>query len=112
VMFTPKLDDALRKGSEEYGLLANRYVFGFEKKWIRDGAPEANNLLGTPDLQSLADLGNSYSMVRKMRIFPFGLQVVTRLATITAAPLLALALTVLSPQEAQQLLSRLVKVLF
>jgi len=112
VMFTPKLDDALREGAEEYGLLANRYVFGFEKRWIRGGVPEANQLLGTPDLQSLADLGNSYLMVRKMRIFPFGLQVVTRLATITAAPLLALALTVLSPQEAQQLLARLAKVLF
>jgi len=112
VMFTPKLDDALRDGAEEYGLLANRYVFGFETKWIREGVPEANHLLGTPDLQSLADLGNSYSMVRRMRIIPFGLQVVTRLATITAAPLLALALTVLSPQEAQQLLARLAKVLF
>jgi len=112
VMFTPKLDDAMRDGAEEYGLLANRYVFGFETKWIREGVPEANHLLGTPDLQSLADLGNSYSMVRRMRIIPFGLQVVTRLVTITAAPLLALALTVLSPQEAQQLLARLAKVLF
>jgi len=112
VMFTPKLDDALRKGSEEYGLLANRYVFGFEKKWIGEDVPDPNNLLGTPDLQSLADLGNSYSMVRQMRIVPFGLQVVTRLAVITAAPLLALAFMVLSPQQAQELLGRLVKVLF
>ena len=112
VMFTPKLDDTLRQGSAEYGLLANRYVFGFEKKWIREGTPEANHLLGTPDLQSLADLGNSYSAVRKMRIVPFGLQVATRLAAITAAPLLALAFMVLSPQQAQELLGRLVKVLF
>ena len=112
VMFTPKLDDTLRQGSAEYGLLANRYVFGFEKKWIREGTPEANHLLGTPDLQSLADLGNSYSVVRKMRIVPFGLQVATRLAAITAAPLLALAFMVLSPQQAQELLGRLVKVLF
>jgi len=112
VMFTPKLDDVLRKGSAEYGLLANRYVFGFEEKWIREGATNPNNLLGTPDLQSLADLGNSYSMVRKMRIFPFGLQVVTRLASITAAPLLALALTVLSPEEVHELLGRLAKIFF
>jgi len=112
VMFTPKLDDAMRKGSAEYGLLANRYVFGFEEKWIRGRAPEADNLLGTPDLQSLADLGNSYSIVRKMRIVPFGLQVVMRLTAMTAAPLLALALTILSPQQAQELLGRLIKVLF
>jgi hypothetical protein len=39
VMFTPILDHTRRKGSAEYGLLANRYVFGFEEKWIR-GAPQ------------------------------------------------------------------------
>ena len=108
VMFTPNLDDALRKGSTEYGLLANRYVFGFEEKWIRR-LPEAGEVLGTADLQSLADLGNSYAMVRQMRIVPFSLRDVTRLAILTAAPLLPLMLTVLSPQE---LLSRLLKVLF
>jgi hypothetical protein len=109
VMFSPKLDDALRKGSAEYGLLANRYVFGFEDKWMRDGVPEASEVLGTADLQSLADLGNSFSMVRQMRIVPFSLKDVTRLAVLTAAPLLPLMLTILSPQE---LLSRLLKILF
>jgi len=107
-MFTPKLNAAQREGSSEYGLLANRYVFGFEEKWIRR-VPEASEVLGTSDLQSLADLGNSYSMVRAMRIVPFSLQDVTRLAVLTATPLLPLMLTILSPQE---LLSRLLKVLF
>ena len=109
VMFTPELDGALRKGSTEYGLLANHYVFGFEEKWIRGGVPEARELLGAADLQSLADLGNSYAMVRQMRIVPFSLNDVTRLAVLTASPLLPLMLTVLPPQE---LLSSLLKVLF
>ena len=109
VMFTPKLDDAQRKGSTEFGVLANRYVFGFEEKWIRGGIPKESELLGTSDLQSLADLGNSYSMVRQMRIVPFSLQDVARLAIFTAVPLLPLMLTILSPQE---LLSRLLKLLF
>jgi hypothetical protein len=108
-MFAPGLNSAQREGSTEYGLLANRYVFGFEEKWIRHGVPEATQILGTADLQSLADLGNSYSMVRQMRIVPFSLHDVTRLAILTAAPLLPLMLTILSPQE---LLSRLLKVLF
>jgi hypothetical protein len=34
VMFVPMLDRTSRKSSAEYGLLANRYVFGFEEKWI------------------------------------------------------------------------------
>jgi len=109
LMFTPGLDRAHRKGAAEYGLLANRYVFGFEEKWIRSGVPETSELLGTGDLQSLADLGNSYSVVHEMRIVPFGLQDITRLAAATAAPLLPLMLTILSPQE---LLARLLKVFF
>jgi hypothetical protein len=109
VMFAPALNSAQRQGSAEYGLLANRYVFGFEEKWVRGATPEAGELLGTPDLQSLADLGNSYSMVRQMRIVPFSLQDLTRLAVVTAVPLLPLMLMILSPQE---LLSRLLKLLF
>src|SRR5271169_1339971 len=68
VMFSPKLENAKRKGSAEYGMLANRYLAGFEKKWIRSGAPETSALLGSADIQSLADLENVYSMVRQMRL--------------------------------------------
>ena len=109
VMFTPQLDSAKRKGAAEYGLLANRYVFGFEEKWMRDDAPETSELLGTADLQSMADLGNSYSVVREMRIVPFGLDDIARLAAATAAPLLPLTLTIFSLEE---LLSRLIKAIF
>jgi len=104
--FTPRLMAAKRKGLAEYGLLANRYIFGFEQKWIGGGAEEASELLGAADIQSLADLANSYSVVRDMRIFPFGLRDIARLAAATAAPLLPLALTTFSLEE---LLTRLVK---
>jgi hypothetical protein len=109
LMFTPRLDRAQRKSSAEYGLLANRYVFGFEDKWIRGAVPETSELLGTGDLQSLADLGNSYSVVREMHIVPFGLQDMTRLAAAAAAPLLPLMLTIYS---VTQVLNFLIKVIF
>jgi hypothetical protein len=109
VTFTPLLERARRKGSAEYGLLANRHVFGFEEKWIRGGPPEIGELLGTGDLQSLADLGNSYAVVREMRIVPFGIDDSARLAGATAAPLLPLTLTMFSLEE---LLTRLFKILF
>jgi hypothetical protein len=109
LMFTPQLDRTQRRGSAEYGLLANRYVFGFEEKWIRGGTPETSELLGTGDLQSLADLGNSFSVVHEMRIVPFGHSDVVRLAAWAAAPLLPLGLTMFS---LEQLLTRLIKVLF
>jgi hypothetical protein len=109
LVFTPQMDRAKRKGSAEYGLLANQYVFGFEDKWIRRGVPDLGELLGTGDIQSLADLGNSYSVVREMRVVPFGTDDITRLAAATAAPLLPLALLVFSLEE---VLTRLVKIVF
>lgn len=109
VMFTPLLDRTKRQGSAQYGLLASRYVFGFEKKWIRGGAPDMSELLGAADIQSLADLGNSYSVVGEMRIVPFGMPDVVRLAVATAAPLVPLTLTIFSLEE---VLTRLFKMVF
>ena len=109
LMFTPKLLRAKRRGAAEYGLLANQYVFGFEEKWIRGGVPDVGELLGTGDIQSLADLGNSYSVVREMNIVPFGLEDITRLAAATAAPLLPLTLMIFSLEE---VVTRLFKVVF
>jgi len=109
IMFTPKLAGAKRKGLAEYGLLANRYVDGFEQKWVVENAAEGDELLGTGDIQSLADLGNSYAAVREMRAVPFGLDDMTRLAAATAAPLLPLGLTVFSPEE---LVMQILKILF
>jgi hypothetical protein len=98
-MFSPMMERAQRQGLAEYGLLANRYVFGFEEKWIRRGSPDMGELLGTGDIQSLADLGNSFSVTREMRLVPFGVLDALRLAGATAAPLLPLTLTIFSLEE-------------
>lgn len=51
-------------------------------------------LLGSGDIQSLADLGNSCGLVRDMRMVPFGLDDITRLAAVTAAAFMPLLLTI------------------
>jgi len=109
LMFTPRMARAKRKGLAEYGLLAQRYVESFEQKWVRRPPASTEELLGTGDIQSLADLGNSYAMVRDMRAVPFGLEDISRLAAATVAPLLPLLLTIFSPEE---LLMRVLKVVF
>jgi len=106
-MFTPAMDSAKRKAAAEYGLLANRYVFGFEEKWIRGGPPDMTELLGTGDIQSLADLGNSYSVIGEMRVVPFGMSDMLRLMGATAAPLVPLTLTIFSLEE---VVTRLIKI--
>jgi hypothetical protein len=109
LMFTPRMAQARRKGLADYGLLAQRYVESFEKKWVLGDPSTSEELLGAADIQSLADLGGSYGLVRDMRPVPFGLDDVTRLAAATAAPIVPLLLTIFSPEE---LLLRIIKVLF
>jgi hypothetical protein len=109
LMFTPRMARAKRKGLADYGLLAQRYVESFEQKWVLRDPATFEELLGSGDIQSLADLGNSYAMVRDMRAVPFGLEDISRLAAATAAPLLPLLLTIFSPEE---LITRVLKVMF
>ena len=108
LVFSPGLSRAKRTGLAQYGKLASVYVTAFEERWIR-GEVKDDQLLGTGDIQSLSDLGQSYSVVREMNVVPFGLQDVTRLAAATALPLLPLGLTVFSFEE---LVMRLLKIVF
>jgi hypothetical protein len=105
LVFVFQLAQAKRKGLREYGTLAERYVREFDAKWLRGGAPADEPLVGSADIQSLADLGNSYEVVRTMRITPITRDAVLRLAAATLIPLVPLLLTMMPLEE-------LLKVLF
>jgi hypothetical protein len=109
LMFTPQMARARRQGLADYGLFAQRYVEGFQNKWIAGYDTNSQELLGTGDIQSLADLGNSYAIVNEMRLVPFGIQDMSRLAAATAAPMVPLLLLVWSPEE---VISRIIKIFF
>ena len=68
LLFAPQLARAKRDGLREYGTLAQRYVRSFDAKWNNRGEPPGEALLGSADVQSLADLANSFEVVRTMRI--------------------------------------------
>jgi hypothetical protein len=108
-MFTPQLERAKRKGLADYGSLGSDYVEEFQQKWVIRNASRRDDILGAQDIQSLADLGTSYEVVRGMRLLPFGLQDIMILAAATAAPLLPLGLTILSLED---LVIRLLKIIF
>jgi hypothetical protein len=107
-LFTPELARAKRAGLEEYGAFASTYVMAFDQKWLRSKGDE-EQLMGTGDIQSLADLGNSFVVVREMRSIPFATDDVVRLLIATVAPLVPLLLTIM-PLE--QLLTQIVKLIF
>jgi hypothetical protein len=109
LMFTPQMDRTKRRGLADYALLAQRYVENFDQKWVRNDRIPTDELLGAADIQSLADLGNSYGLVREMRVVPFGLEDISRMVIATALPLLPLLLTIFS---AEDLLAKIVSVIF
>jgi hypothetical protein len=109
LVFAPHLEAAKRAGMREYGGLAQRYVREYDRKWLRGGAPPDEPLVGSADIQSLADLGNSYEVVKEMRWFPFTLATVLQLAVTTLVPVVPLMLTMLSPE---QFLDRLLQLVF
>jgi hypothetical protein len=106
--FTPKLVTARRAGLSQYAKFATSYVTDFQEKWVREGG-RGETVLGTADIQSLADLANTYAVVREMRIVPFSTKDVLRLAWVTAIPMLPLLFTIMPLHE---LIDRIVKIWF
>lgn len=99
LVFAPQLAQAKRTGLSEYGMLAERYVREFDTKWLRGGSSDGEPLVGSGDIQSLADLANSFDVVRTMRIAPITRDAVIRLAAAVLIPILPLALTMMSLED-------------
>lgn len=106
-VFAFKLRACQERGLRDYTTLSSLYVHSFEQKWIRSEGPQ-EQLLGTPDLQSLADLGNSFTVVRNMRFAPISMRLLVIIggaALVPMAPLLLFDYPL--PQLTQMLLRKL-----
>jgi hypothetical protein len=90
-IFSLKLWRCKVKGMNDYSALAERYVNEFDRKWL-DANSFPEPLLGTADIQSLADLSNSVSIVRDMRLVPVSLSMLMYLTVAALLPLLPLVL--------------------
>lgn len=97
--FVTHLSAAKRAGLREYGVVGSRYVAEFRRKWIEGQAEKGEPLIGTADIQSLADLANSFQVVQEMRVVPFGRAAVLRLAMMTALPFAPLLLTMIPLEQ-------------
>ena len=109
LVFTPRLARTKRIGLLEYGGLAQRYVRDFDQKWLRDRAATDEQLIGSSDIQSLADLGNSFEIVKGMKPVPFGKDTLLQLAVVSLAPVAPLILTMIPLGD---LLDRFLHVVF
>ncbi len=108
-VFMPRLIFAKRRGLLEFGVLAEKYTGAFERKWIHQGEPADDSMLGSGDFQSLADLANGFDIVRRMRVSPFGFGTLFSLLISAALPFLPLAFFVFGFDE---LLLRTLQLIF
>jgi hypothetical protein len=106
--FTPRLQTTRRRGLEECGTLGQRYAQEFDDKWFRGSVPPSEPLIGSADIQSLADLRNSFLVVRDMELTPFTMKTVLSMAITTLLPVAPLLLTMFSAEE---LIERVLNVL-
>jgi hypothetical protein len=105
VIFVPRLARTRREGLRQYSLLADTYNRAFEQKWVKGQAPPDEPLLGSADIQSLADLGNSFGMIREMKPVPFSRQQMLQIAVIASLPGLPLIFLVMPVGELLKLLA-------
>ena len=90
VFFTPRLIDVKQRALLEYGTLAANYTRAFATKWLGTDPQRDEHLLGTPDLQSLADLGASFERIRSMTVLPIATFQILLLAGAAALPFVPL----------------------
>ena len=109
LVFTPQLVQAKWTGRYEYGALAQRYVREFDAKWLHGRTPADEPLLGSSDIQSLADLKNSLDVVRSMSVTLVTKDAILVLVVATLAPIAPLLLTMMPLED---LLKKLLGILF
>ncbi|MFN4140750.1 hypothetical protein [Aestuariivirga sp.] len=109
LVFMVQLDRAKRSGLREYGRLSQDYVRSFDRKWIRSNPSKGEALLGTADIQSLADLSNSYQTVQSMRVILVTRDSIVTFAGAILAPIIPLTLTMMPLED---LVKKLFGILF
>jgi hypothetical protein len=99
LFFMDHLSSAKRTGMREYGIVGSHYVAEFRRKWIEGHAAKDEPLIGTADIQSLADSSNSFQVVQEVSVVPFGRASLVRLVMMTALPFAPLLLTMIPLEE-------------
>jgi hypothetical protein len=107
-LFTPQLILSKRRGLARYGNFASGFVTDFDEKWLKSNVDE-DPLVAGGDIQSLADLGNSFAVVREMRSVPIATHDIVLLFVVTIAPFLPLLLTIM---PLDQLVIQAIKIVF
>jgi hypothetical protein len=108
LVFAVRLHETKINGLYQYGTLATSYTSAFHHRWITRDPEASEPLLGTSDIQSLADLGNSFGFIRGMDDLPMNPRTPIHLALACLIPMAPLLLIVIPLKEMVKLLFKAV----
>lgn len=89
-VFTPRLWACRQQGLQEYMMLSAHYATAFHRKWFDEEIAPQDQLLGSADIQTLADLSISVRIIRIMRLLPVWPRFLWGLLGSTLLPMLLL----------------------
>ncbi len=109
LVFFGRLSRCRFRGLLDFSSLVLRYDRMFEEKWIeRKTAETDDSLLGSSDIQSLADIATAYEHVNDMLLIPFDMKGFAVLVFAALLPFLPLVATVVPVQEILKKLAEMV----
>jgi hypothetical protein len=108
-VFAPKILGAKRKGLHEYGVLAADYSRKFDRRWVREADHDGQEVLGSADIQSLADLDGAVGIIKSITGLPVSRDTLFQLVLATVIPFAPLLLTMFPLEE---LLNRIIGAVF
>jgi hypothetical protein len=95
----PTLAKVKKKGLLEYGVLGTAYAQQFDAKWVHGKPADGESLLGSPDLQSLADLKAGFEVIQGMRLVPIDKGTLTQFAVAAVLPIVPVLLMATPAEE-------------
>lgn len=105
--YSNRLSRCRFSGLLDYSTLVLQHDRAFDEKWIKRSHAESDErLLGSPDIQSLADIATVYSHVDEMLLMPFDKKAFVVLFVSAVLPMVPLVATVIPLKD---ILAKLVK---
>jgi hypothetical protein len=105
-VFTDRLARCRFRGLLEFGDLIGAHDRAFEEKWLRTHGVERANLLGSPDIGSVADVAGLYKHIDEMQLVPFDKKAVIVLLAAALLPMIPLLGTVVGFSEILSMLAK------
>lgn len=106
LVFTGRLARCRFRGLLDFGSLIGEHDRAFDKKWLESSSANRANLLGNPDVATLANIARVYDHVERMQLLPFDKKALIVLVAAAVIPMIPLLGTV---TDLTQILSMLGK---